>query len=66
MDLETAKAVKHSAHWTHIEAELDSWKVSAYETMKNCTPEQLPALQAEVKAYEKVKNLPQIVIDREE
>lgn len=66
MDIETARSIRQSDQWTAIKAELDRWKEDSYEIMKNCTPEQLPALQAEVKAYEKMKNLPDIVIDREE
>ena len=66
MEIETAKAVRTSSNWEAIKAELDRWRNDTFEAMKLCTPEQLPALQAEVKAYEKVKKLPDIVIDREE
>ena len=64
--IETAKSIKASSNWEAIKVELDRWKNDAFETMKNCTPDQLPRLQAEVKSYDKVKNLPDIVIDREE
>lgn len=66
MDIEVAKTVRASSNWEHIKAELDRWKNDTFETMKHCSQEQLPALQAEVKAYEKVKKLPDIVIGREE
>ncbi len=66
MEIEIAKAVRTSSNWEAIKVELDRWKNDTFEMMKHCTPEQLPALQAEVKAYEKVKELPTIVIEREE
>jgi len=66
MDIETARSIKTSENWGAIKEELDRWKTDTFEMMKNCTQEQLPKLQAEVKAYEKVKKLPDIVIGREE
>ncbi len=65
MKIEDAKVIKHSSHWRAVEEELDNWTQGTYEKMKNCTPEELQGLQATVKAYQEVKRLPQIVIDRE-
>ena len=66
MDLETAQAINQSLHWTAIKVEIDSWIAGQFEKMKTCQPDQLGALQARIAAYEEVKNLPQIVCDREE
>jgi len=66
MDIEIARSIQQSDQWTAIKVELDRWKNDTFEMMKNCTQEQLPKLQAEVKAYDKMKELPDIVIGREE
>ena len=66
MDSETAKSIDASLHWTAIKAEIDIWIAGQFERMKTCQPNELEALQARVAAYEEVKELPQIVIDREE
>ena len=66
MDSETAKAIDAGSHWTAIKAEIDTWIAGQFSKMKTCQPEQLGALQARIAAYEEVKQLPQIVCDREE
>ena len=64
MDLEIAKAIKNSAHWHNVEEEIDRWLQGDQAKIEVCESEDLPALQARIKALREVKRLPQIVIDR--
>ena len=64
MDLERAKAIKNSVHWHSVEEELDRWLQGDQAKIETCAPEELPSIQARIKALKEVKRLPQIVIYR--
>jgi len=66
MDIERAKAIDSSTDWGEIKKELDLWIFGQMERTKVCDPDDLRKIQARIAAYEEVKNLPQIVIERNE
>lgn len=66
MNTERAKAIEASSDWQEICKELDLWVKMQLERTKTCNPEDLTRIQAKISSYEEVKNLPRIVIDREE
>ena len=66
MDTEKAKAIRTSSNWEYIQQELDLWILSELQKTKNCLPEDLIRIQTTIGAFEKVKCLPDIIIDREE
>lgn len=66
IDVEKAKAIKMSSDWEAICLELDAWIRGQLERTKTCSAEGLSRIQARISAYEEVKNLPGIVIDRED
>ena len=66
MELEKAKEIHSSQNWTEIVNEIDSWIKAEEQKLRVCITEQLSEIQITIKVLEKVKNLPQVVIDREE
>jgi len=66
MDVEQAKTIKASTDWQAVCDELDQWVLMELSRTRVCRPEELTAVQAHIRAFEKVKQLPQIVIEREE
>lgn len=66
MDIERAKAIKVSTDWEAVCKEIDRWIADELSKTRTCSPDQLPKIQATIGAYEEVKVLPDIVIDREE
>ncbi len=66
MNTETAKDLKSSSLWEALLGEIDL-KIKGVETqLRTCPPQVLSSLQARIKAFEEVKLIPQMVIDREE
>ena len=66
MDIEKAKEISSSINWAEIVSEIDSWIKSEDIKMRTCIPEYLLEHQLVIKTLEKVKTLPQIVVEREE
>ena len=66
MDIEQAKAIRSSSNWETIQKELDSWIYAEMQKMKTCSEGDLIRIQTTISAFEKVKNLPTVVIEREE
>jgi hypothetical protein len=66
MDIERAKSINMSTDWEEICKEIDHWILSQLERTKTCHPEQLGKIQATISAFEQIKKLPQVVIDRDE
>jgi hypothetical protein len=66
MNIEQAKEISSSANWAEIVSELNLWIKGEENKLRTCVPEDLGRIQAKINLLETVKNLPQIVIDREE
>ena len=66
MNIEQAKEIDSSANWAEIRAELGLWIKEQEIKLRNCVPEDLSKIQSSIQLLEKMKNLPQVVIDREE
>ena len=66
MNLEGANNLKNSLQWGEIVGELDHRIFLISKKFQNCSAEQLPLLQNEVKILESIKRLPEDVISREE
>lgn len=66
MDIEKAKALQSSSQWEDVLRELDIWIANELQKTKTCTSEKLIIIQTTISAFEKVKSLPSVVIDREE
>jgi hypothetical protein len=66
VDYEKAQEIRSSGNWEEVIRELDSWIRAEELKLRGCIPEQLSNIQQTIAAYEKVKNLPTIVIEREE
>lgn len=66
MQIEKAKAIRSSTHWEEVLRELDMWISTELQKTRNCSSDQLVVIQTTIKAFEKVKLLPDIVIGREE
>ena len=66
MNIETAKDLQSSLMWRDFVGEIDL-KIKGIENqLRTCSAQSLPSLQARIKAFEEVKQIPQMVIDREE
>lgn len=65
MDIEKAKEISSSLNWKEVCEEIDYWIHSEVVKLRSCTPEQLAKIQLTIATLEKVKNLPEVVIDRE-
>ena len=66
MDIERAKEIHSSVLWTEVCGEIDNC-VKALETkLRICSKDDLERVQLEIQVWEKVKRLPQDVIEREE
>ncbi len=65
MNIQQAKELKQSLMWAGVVEELD--KRIHFETTKlfSCLPEELSVLQASIQAYQRLKTLPDDIIDRE-
>jgi hypothetical protein len=66
MNIDKAKEIHSSSNWAEVVAELDLWIKAEENNLRHCTPEGLNKIQYTILLLERVKNLPQIVIDREE
>jgi hypothetical protein len=66
LDLEKAKEIHSSQIWTEVCGELDLWIRSEEIKLRSCVPEQLPKIQKVIETLERVKDLPRVVIEREE
>jgi hypothetical protein len=66
MDIEKAKAIRSSGNWAEVEKELDLWVHAELQKTKRCSPDNLVGIQTTIQAFEKVKNLPTIVVERDE
>jgi len=66
VDIEKAREIHSSVLWEQVCVEIDG-RIKALESeLRVCTPESLGRVQLEIQIWEKVKRLPQDVIDREE
>jgi len=66
MNIEQAKEISSGVNWGLIKEELDLWIKEQEIKLRNCVPEDLSKIQSSIQLLEKMKNLPQVVIDREE
>jgi len=66
MNIEKAKEISSSSNWAEILVELDSWIREQESKLRTCVPEDLSRIQGNIQLLERVKQLPQVVIDREE
>ena len=66
MIIEKAKEIRSSDNWAEITKELDEWIKAEEHKLRHCIPEELGKIQYTIMILEKVKNLPTIVIEREE
>ena len=66
MNIEKAKEIHSSVLWTEICGEIDIMIKALESKLRNCSVEGLQAIQIEIQSLEKIKRLPQDVIDREE
>ena len=65
MTYEEASEVNSSGVWSNVCKELDAWIDNELQRLKNCSAEQVAAIQQTIRDYEKVKQLPLIVKDRQ-
>lgn len=65
MTYEDAQEINSSQIWEKVCLELDVWIANEMSVLRNCTPEKLTMIQDTIRAYERVKMLPQIVKDKE-
>lgn len=65
MNIEKAQEISSSSNWVAIVEELDLWIKSEESKLRQCVPEQLTQIQMTIAVLEKVKKLPEVVIDRE-
>jgi hypothetical protein len=66
MDIEKAKEIHSSVLWEQVCTEVDVRIKSLESKLRTCTPAELEKVQLEIQIWEKVKRLPQDVIEREE
>ena len=66
MTAEQAKQLKESALWDALCVEIDQFINMEVANLRQCGREDLERIQSKITAYELLKNLPNIVIDREE
>ena len=66
MDIEQAKALRSSTQWLEIVKEIQREIDAEITKLYTCSSDQLATIQARISAFEKIKALPQNVVDREE
>lgn len=66
MEIEKAKEIHSSLLWEEVTKELDMWIHAEELKLRTCVGDQLPEIQQVIATLEKVKQLPTIVIEREE
>ena len=66
MNVEQAREISSSVNWAEVVGELNLWIKEQESKLRSCVPEDLGRIQGMIQLLEKVKNLPQVVIDREE
>jgi hypothetical protein len=66
MNIEKAKEIHSSVLWEQVCLEIDSRLKALESRLRTCTVSELERLQLEIQVWEKVKRLPQDVIEREE
>jgi len=66
VDIEKAKEIHSSVLWEQVCSEIDVRLKALESRLRTCTPLELERLQLEIQVWEKVKRLPQDVIEREE
>lgn len=66
MELDKARELKQSAHWTYVCDELDNRIGMLVNELVDCLPEDLNILQTQIKLLRSIKKLPDDIIDREE
>jgi len=62
---EQASEVSSSGVWQNVCEELDLWIKNEMEKLKSCPLDQVANIQQAIRNYERVKQLPQIVKDKE-
>ena len=65
MNPEQASEVSSSGVWQNVCEELDLWIKNEMEKLKGCPLDQVANIQQAIRNYERVKQLPQIVKDKE-
>lgn len=65
MNPEQASEVSSSGVWQNVCEELDLWIKNEMEKLKSCPLDQVANIQQAIRNYERVKQLPQIVKDKE-
>lgn len=66
MELDKAKEIHSSVLWEQVCQEVDVRIKSLESKLRTCSKEDLEKVQLEIQIWEKVKRLPQDVIEREE
>jgi len=65
MNYEQAQEISSSKNWAYVVEEIDLWIKAEESKLRSCVPEQLVRIQMTIAVLEKMKVLPQVVIDRE-
>ena len=65
MTKEMAERIKHSPEWEALAKEIDYRIELLLNRMKTCQTSELPIWQAHIQMWERIRKLPQDVIDRE-
>ena len=63
MEIERARGLKQSSDWESVKKVLDGWIGSCEQQLRTCNAHELQHLQSSITTLEKVKMLPEIVID---
>jgi hypothetical protein len=66
MNIEKAKEIHSSVLWEEVCAEVDVIIKSLESKLRVCSKDDLERVQLEIQVWERVKRLPQDVVDREE
>ena len=66
MEYEQAQDLNSSPMWASVTREIDSWIEMEKRKLCNCSLEQLSSIQVTIRAYERMKALPNIIKEREE
>lgn len=66
MTADRARELKQLEIWQEVQAEIDKFSNAELLKLRSCKPEDLKGIQDKIAVYEMIRNLPQIVIDREE
>ena len=67
LTLEQARELRNTTLWNEgVLGELDLWINAELHKMKSCQPDDLFRHQLAIQVLERVKQLPDIVVDREE